>query len=47
MSCQQKDILLEKYYDEFLIETLKQFKDIDEAEAEADKLANEKMEKEQ
>ena len=44
MSNQQKDILLEKYYEEYLVETLKQFKDIDKAEAEADRLANKKLE---
>jgi len=44
MSNQQKDILLEKYYEEYLVKTLKQFKDIDEAEAEADRLANKKLE---
>lgn len=47
MSDAAKDTLLEKYYEEFLVETLKQYKDIDKAEAEADKLANQKMEKEQ
>ena len=47
MSDEAKDTLLEKYYEEFLVETLKQYKDVDKAEAEADKLANQKMEKEQ
>ena len=47
MSCSHNEMLLEKYYGEFLVETLKKYKDVDKAEAEADRLAHKKMEDEQ
>ena len=46
MSCLQNEILLEKYYEEALEETLKEYKDVDKAEQEAEKIAIERLEKE-
>ena len=43
MSDKNNDELLEKYYEEFLVETLKTNKDVDKAEIEADILAHKKM----
>ena len=36
MSCLHNEILLEKYYEEFLEETLKEFKDVEKAEQKAE-----------
>ena len=44
MSCLQNEILLERYYEEFLEETLKEFKDVGKAEEEAERLARKKIE---
>jgi hypothetical protein len=43
MSDKNNDELLEKYYEEFLVETLKKYKDVDKAETEADILAHKKI----
>ena len=44
MSCLQNEILLGKYYEEFLKETLKEFKDVEKAEQKAEELALKKLE---
>ena len=46
MSCLQNEILLEKYYEEALEETLLHFKDVSKAEEEAEKIAIERLERE-
>ena len=46
MSCLQNEILLEKWYEEALAETLKQYKDVAKAEEEAEKIARERLESE-
>ena len=43
MSNKENDELLEKYYEEFLVETLKKNKDVDKAEIEAEELARKKL----
>ena len=44
MSNIHNEMLLEKYYEEFLEETLKEFKDVGKAEEEAERLALKKLE---
>ena len=46
MSCLQNEILLEKWYEEALEETLKQYKDVAKAEEEAERIARERLESE-
>jgi len=46
MSCLQNEILLEKWYEEALEETLKQYKDVAKAEEEAERIARERIESE-
>ena len=44
MSCSHNDTLLEKYYEEYLEQTLKEFKDVGKAEEKAERLARQKLE---
>ena len=46
MSCLQNEILLEKWYEEALAETLKEYKDVAKAEEEAEKIARDRLERE-
>lgn len=46
MSCLQNEILLEKWYEEALAETLKEYKDVGKAEEEAERIARERIESE-
>ena len=46
MSCLQNEILLEKWYEEALAETLKEYKDVAKAEEEAERIARERIESE-
>jgi hypothetical protein len=46
MSCLHNEILLEKWYEEALQETLKEYKDVEKAEEEAEKIARERLERE-
>jgi len=46
MSCLQNEILLEKWYEEALAETLKEYKDVAKAEEEAERIARERLESE-
>jgi len=46
MSCLHNEILLEKWYEEALAETLKEYKDVDKAEQEAEKIARDRLERE-
>ena len=46
MSDMYNEILLEKWYEEALAETLKEYKDVAKAEEEAEKIARDKLERE-
>ena len=46
MSCLHNEILLEKWYEEALQETLKEYKDVEKAEEEAEKIARDRLERE-
>ena len=46
MSDMYNEILLEKWYEEALAETLKEYKNVAKAEEEAEKIAREKFERE-
>jgi len=46
MSCIHNERLLEQWYEEALAETLKEYKDVDKAEEEAEKIAKERLERE-
>ena len=46
MSCMHNEILLEKWYEESLQETLKEYKDVAKAEKEAEKIARDSLENE-
>jgi len=46
MSCMYNEVLLEKWYEEALQETLKEYKDVAKAEQEAEKIARERLERE-
>tara|TARA_S200002703_G_scaffold157721_1_gene166354 strand:+ start:97 stop:243 length:147 start_codon:yes stop_codon:yes gene_type:complete len=46
MSDMYNEILLEKWYEEALAETLKEYKDVAKAEEEAEKIARDRLERE-
>jgi len=46
MSCMHNEILLEKWYEEALQETLKEYKDVSKAEEEAEKIARDRLQRE-
>jgi len=46
MSCMHNEILLEKWYEEALAETLKEYKHVANAQQEAEKISRERLERE-